>query len=127
MLDSGARLAFGSDAPVETLDVFAGLHAAVTRRDADGEPQSGWHREQRVGVRDAVAAYTTGPAYASGQEKSLGSLAAGRYADLIVVDRDPFTVSSAALRETRVLGTMIEGIWVWQSPDVEFGGPRQGG
>jgi predicted amidohydrolase YtcJ len=127
MLDSDVRLAFGSDAPVERLDVFAGLHAAVTRRDLDNEPQAGWHREQRVSVRDAVSAYTSGPAWASGQDATLGCLSTGHYADLIVVDRDPFAVSSTTLKDTRVLATMIEGIWVWQSPDVEFGGPRHSG
>lgn len=125
VLDSGARLVFGSDAPVENLDVFAGLYAAVTRRDADGEPRGGWHPEQRVTIRDALTAYTIGPAWASGQETTLGSLAPGRYADLIVVDRDPFAVRARALHDTRVLATMIEGVWVWQAPDAEFGGPRQ--
>jgi predicted amidohydrolase YtcJ len=125
MLDAGARLAFGSDAPVETLDVFAGLHAAVTRQRPDGEPRGGWHPEERISISDALAAYSVGPAWASGQQDLLGSLIAGHHADLIVVDRDPLALEPRDLLHTRVLATMIEGVWVWQSPDVDFGGPRQ--
>lgn len=125
ILDSGAALAFGSDAPIESLDVFAGIHAAVTRQRADGEPSAGWHAEQRVTVREALAAYTTGAAFAAGVEDDVGSLAVGRQADLIVVDRDPLAIRPAELPHVRVLGTMIEGIWVWQAPGAELGGPRQ--
>ena len=87
--DSGAVLAFGSDCPVEPLDPWLGLHAAVTRERADGQPRGGWHPEQRLDARAALAAYTVGAAYASGEERLKGSLAPGRLADLVVLARDP--------------------------------------
>ncbi len=124
LLDHGTRLAFGSDSPIETLNVFAGIHAAVTRQDPEGKPPGGWYPEQRVSAYEAVASYTMGPAWAAGQEKTLGSLASGKQADLIVLDRSPFTVPATELIQTRVLATMIEGVWVWQAQDVDLGGPR---
>jgi hypothetical protein len=127
LLDAGARLAFGSDAPIEPLDVMAGIHAAVNRSTAAGEPTGGWRPEQRVTVGEALAAYTTGPAFASGQETQAGCLAPGNPADLIVLDRDPVTSPPADLAGIRVRATMIEGVWVWQAPDVDLGGPRHAG
>jgi predicted amidohydrolase YtcJ len=124
LLDRGARLAFGSDAPVETLDVFAGLHAAITRQAPSGEPRGGWWPDERITVREALHAYTLGAAWACGQEDALGSLAVGKRADLIVLDRDPLQVPPRDLLATRVLGTMIDGVWVWQAHHVDFGGPR---
>jgi predicted amidohydrolase YtcJ len=122
--ESGATLAFGSDAPIETLDVFAGLHAATTRQDDRGEPRDGWRPGQTISRLDALRAYTLGPAIASGQEHHLGTLEVGRIADLIVVDGHPLGGPTSALGQVSVLGTMIEGVWVWQSPAVDFAGPR---
>ncbi len=111
-LDAGATLAFGSDAPVESLNPFLGLHAAVTRRRADGTPgPEGWHPEQRLTVEEALRAFTLGAAYAGYLEHRVGSLVVGKLADLIVVDRDPFTCDPMAIKDTRVLGTMIDGEW----------------
>jgi predicted amidohydrolase YtcJ len=119
---AGARLAFGSDAPVESPNVFAGIHAAVQRKPSD--KVEGWHPEEAVSVASALVAYTAGPAVASGQEKSLGSLLEGRRADLIVLDVDPFECSPERLADIQVLATMIDGVWVWQLPEVDFAGPR---
>lgn len=124
ILASGAALAFGSDAPIETLDVFAGIHAAVTRQSAAGDPRGGWHPEQRLTVRQALHAYTAGAAHAAGLEDEVGSLCVGSQADLIVVDRDPLAIEPAELLAVQVLGTMIEGVWVWQSPGAAIAGPR---
>jgi predicted amidohydrolase YtcJ len=126
LLDAGATLAFGSDAPVESLDVFAGIHAAVTRQGPGHLPRDGWHPEQRLSVHEAIHGFTAGPALASGQSDELGTLQAGRRADLIVVDHDPFTVSARDLAALRVQATMIDGIWVWQAQDVDLAGPRHG-
>lgn len=123
ILDHGARLALGTDAPIEPLDAFANLHAAVTRQGRDGLPSGGWHPEQRLTLAEALAAYTQGAAWAGGQDRDLGSLDPGKCADLIVVDRDPFETPAAELHTTRVLATMIDGSWVWQAPDASFGGP----
>lgn len=124
LLNAGARLAFGSDAPIETLDVFAGIHAALTRQTADGNPRGGWHPAQRLDIVQALHAYTLGAAWASGQEVDLGSLEAGKCADLIVLDRDPLELAPSELLRVRVLGTMIEGVWVWQAPGTDLAGPR---
>lgn len=111
-LKAGATLAFGSDAPVESLNPFLGIHAAVTRRRADGAPgPDGWYPDQRLTVEQAVRGFTLGAAYAGYMENRIGSLTAGKYADLIVLDRDIFTCDPMAIQEMQVLGTMVNGEW----------------
>lgn len=127
LLVAGARLAFGSDAPIEALDVFAGVHAAVTRRRAQDGPRGGWRVEQAVDVRTALQAYTAGPAWAAGLEDQLGSLEVGKRADLIVLDRDPLEIPPGELLDLAVRATMIDGVWVWQAPGIELPGPRHDG
>jgi hypothetical protein len=115
-LDHGARLAFGSDAPVESANPFHGIHAAVTRRRADGSPgPAGWFPEQRLPVRAALAGFTSGPAYAAGMDDRLGQLSAGFLADLIVIETDPFTCDPEELYAIQPVATMVGGDWVWQS------------
>jgi len=114
-LQHGARLAFGSDAPVEVLNPFLGLHAAVTRQRVDGSPgPQGWYGEQRLTLQEALEGFTIGPAYAAGVEDRLGQLAAGYLADLIVLDNDPFLCDLADLHSIQPVATMIGGEWVWQ-------------
>ena len=114
-LNAQAHLAFGSDSPVESFNPFLGIHAAVTRRRADGSPQpDGWYPEQRLTVAEAVHGFTLGAAYASYEEARKGSLAPGKLADLIVLDRDIFTIDPMEIAETIVLATMIDGQWVQQ-------------
>ncbi len=115
-LDAGALLAFGSDAPVENFNPFWGIHAAVTRRRADGSPGlEGWYPEQRLTVAEAVRGFTLGAAYAGYMEDRLGSLTPGKLADLIVLDRDIFTCDPMEIIDTQVLGTMVEGEWKWRT------------
>jgi len=115
-LERRARLAFGSDAPVESPDPFLGLHAAVTRRRPDGSPgPEGWHPELRLTVREALQAFTSGPAYAGYAEQRLGRLAPGCLADLIVLDEDPLEVEPERLIELRPRATMLGGEWVWEA------------
>ncbi len=106
---TGARLAFGSDAPVEAPDPFAGLAAAFTRQDAAGEPFGGWLPEQRITREAALLAFTHGAAHAGFAEQRFGRLAPGLRADFVVVDRDPLLASPEELRQTRVLSTWIGG------------------
>ncbi len=114
-LEQGATLAFGSDAPVESPNPFWGIHAAVTRRRADGTPgPDGWVSAQRLTVLEALTAYTRGAAYAAGMEARLGRLAPGCLADLLVLDEDPFTCDPAQLRAIHPVGTMVAGEWVWR-------------
>lgn len=114
LLQSGTKLAFGSDAPVESPNPWWGIHAAVTRRRHDGTPSpNGWYPEQRLALADAIAGYTTGAAYAAGQENSLGRIAPGFLADLVVLEENPYTIDSDALSTIRPVATMVNGEWVW--------------
>ncbi len=113
-LDYGAHLAFGSDAPVESPNPFWGLHAAITRRRADGSPSvEGWYPEQKLNLTEALSAYTLGAAYAANAEDRLGKLAEHYHADLIVLDEDIFTIDPDALFTLQTSATMVGGDWVW--------------
>jgi predicted amidohydrolase YtcJ len=115
-LQHGARLAFGSDAPVESPNPFLGLHAAVTRRRPDGTPgPNGWYPEQKLTLAEAVSAYTLGAAYAANAEHRLGILAPGFLADLIVLEQDPFACPPDSLLSMQSFSTMVGGEWVWKS------------
>jgi predicted amidohydrolase YtcJ len=110
--NAGAVLAFGSDAPIETPDPLTGIYAALTRRRADGTPgPEGWYPEERLSLETTIAAYTQGPAFAAEMEDRLGMLAPGYLADMVLFDRDLFTVPSEAILETSILGTMVGGTW----------------
>jgi predicted amidohydrolase YtcJ len=114
-LEHGGILAFGSDAPVEDPNPFLGLHAAVTRRRLDGTPgESGWYPAQKLTVTEALAGYTTGPAFAAGMEDRLGKLAPGYLADLLVLDVNPFDCDPHHIRDIHPTSTMVGGEWVWQ-------------
>lgn len=115
-LDRGARLAFGSDAPVEPLDPLLGIHAAVTR-ERDGQPRGGWHPEARLSLHESLLGFTGGPAYAARMEDRLGKLAVGFLADLIVLDRDIYQIEPEAILELNVLGTMVGGEWRFREFD----------
>ena len=109
-LDHGARIAFGSDAPVEPFDPLLGIHAAVTRQRA-GQPAGGWYPEARLSLHESLLGFTQGPAYAAGMENRLGKLSTGYLADLIVLDRDITQVEPAAIPQLKVLGAMVDGRW----------------
>ena len=109
LLTSGARMAFGSDAPVELPDPFAGMAAAISREGPDGQPAGGWQPQERVTRAEALAGYTSGAAYAGFAEQKFGRIAPGLRADFILVDTDPMTASPAQIRATRVLETWIGG------------------
>ena len=120
LLEAGTRLAFGSDAPVESPNPFWGLHAAVSRQRADGSPgPNGWYPEQKLSLTEALQGFTTGAAYAAGMENRLGQLAPGFLADLLVLDQDIFIADPEEIRKMRPLGTMIAGEWVHLDPDFE--------
>lgn len=106
---SGARLAFGSDMPVESPNPFPGLAAAITREDANGEPFGGWQPQERVSREVALAGFTSGAAYAGFAEDRLGLLQPGYRADFLIVDTDPLESTPAQLRATKVIETWIGG------------------
>ena len=109
-LDQGARIAFGSDAPVEPFNPWLGIHAAVTRQ-RNGQPPDGWRPEARLGLHEALLGFTQGPAYAAGMEDRLGRLAPGYLADMIVVDCDPYGLPPEELATVKVLGAIVDGKW----------------
>lgn len=115
-LNFGAHLAFGSDAPVESPNPFLGLHAAITRRRADGTPSAeGWYPEQKLTLAEALSAYTLGAAYAANAEDRLGKLSEGYLADLIVLEQDIFSIDPNDLLSIHAAATMINGEWVYTS------------
>ena len=109
LLDHGALLAFGSDAPVEVPNAAHGLHAAVTRERADGTPPGGFVPGQRVPLDVALAAYTSGPARLAGSWPRLGRLAPGARADLVVWSADLHRLEPGALRDAFARLTLLEG------------------
>ena len=116
----GTRMAFGSDAPVEPCNPFLGLQAAVTRRRPIGEPgPEGWFPEERLSMKTALRGFTTAAAYAGGWDETIGQLAPGFYADLIVIDRDPFSIPPQELQFITPEKTMVNGEWVWQAQGAD--------
>jgi predicted amidohydrolase YtcJ len=111
---SGATLAFGSDAPVESMNPWFGLHAAVTRQRPDGTPAGGWRPEQCLSVGEAISAYCRGPASASAEADLKGHLAVGALADLAVLTGDPFQSSPAELRAITAAMTVVGGKVVFE-------------
>ena len=112
-LNHGVTLAFGTDYPVEPVAPFRGLYAAVTRKSEDGK--QGYFPEQKLTIEEAIAAYTTGSAYAEFAEKDKGLLAPGMLADFVVLDRDLTAIPSVQILGTRVLRTVVGGKTVYQS------------
>jgi len=109
LADSGAVLAFGSDAPVETPDPWRGLYAAVARKREDEPHRPVWYPEERVTLEEAFRGYTSGSCYAAGTEAWQGTLEAGKVADFIVLDRDPYAGPPEELLRVNVLATVVGG------------------
>lgn len=102
LLDAGARVVFGSDCPVETLDPWVGIHAAVTRERANGEPRGGWHPQEKLSVEEAVRAYTN-------------PLRVGSFGDCIVLEQNIFDVPPQEILKTQVAYTVVGGSLVYSS------------
>ncbi|WP_145268802.1 amidohydrolase family protein [Tautonia plasticadhaerens] len=117
--DAGVPLAFGSDFPVEIVSPFWGLYASLSRKDAGGMPEGGWHPEHLLSLHEALRAFTAGSAYAGFDEDRLGVLRPGMRADLTVIDRDPFALPAEEVRRARVTETIVDG-------EVAFEGPGAG-
>lgn len=113
-LHQGSRIACGSDFPVESPNPFFGIHAAVTRQDASGQPIAGWYPNQAMSLKEAFRCFTLDAAYAGHAENSLGSLEPGKWADFIVVDQDLFKMPTYDIYKTGVLQTWVAGKPVYQ-------------
>ena len=114
LLDRDAPLAFGSDWTVAPLDPMLGVYAAVTRRTLDDKHPGGWVPEQKISVGEALRAYTYGNAWATFNEQNWGTLAAGRLADVVVLERDPFAVAPESLGTIKPRYTIVGGRLVYQ-------------
>jgi hypothetical protein len=113
-LDRGVVVAFGSDSPYDRLGIMAGVAAAVTRHTPDGRPGSeGWNPAARVSLAEALAAYTTGPAWACGMERVLGRIAPGALADAVVFERPLADVPREAVHAQRPIATLFAGEWAY--------------
>ncbi|MDQ6872473.1 MAG: amidohydrolase [Gemmatimonadota bacterium] len=115
--DSGARLAFGSDWFVAPATPLEGIYAAVTRRTLDDKHPDGWIPEQKIGVEDALRAYTSAGAYASFEEGEKGTLARGKLADVVIIDRDLTRIPPETIREARIMYTIVGGRVVFDRGD----------
>ncbi|HYK06883.1 MAG TPA: amidohydrolase, partial [Gaiellaceae bacterium] len=113
LLESGALVANGSDAPVEELDPIAGIAAGVLR-SIDERPA--WRPEEALTVEQALHATCVAPTFLSGDERRRGRLLPGMLADLVVLDRDPLAVEPEELRDLQVVATMVGGRWTYNSP-----------
>jgi len=113
-LKQGSRIACGSDFPVEAPNPFFGIHAAVTRQDANNLPAGGWYPAQAMTLTEALRCFTLDAAYAGHQEESIGSLEAGKQADFIVIDQDMFAMPAQDIHKIGVLQTWVAGHQVFQ-------------
>jgi predicted amidohydrolase YtcJ len=116
-LKRGVVLAFGTDYPVEAVTPFRGLYAAETRQSENGKKT--YYPEQKISIEQAMAAYTSGPAFAEFAEKQKGKLEPGMLADLVVLDRDITAVLPAKLLEMQVLRTVVGGKTVYEASNTK--------
>ena len=115
--ETGAGLTFNADNPGSDHSIFYGLHSAITRQDKEQQPEGGWYPEQAVNADEAVRAYTHWSAYASFREQETGIIESGRWADLTVMDLDPFLLadeSPADILNGRILMTVVDGNVVYE-------------
>ncbi len=113
--DSGARLALGSDFPVESVDPRLGLYAATTRSDAEGQPPGGWRPEEKLTAYEALRGFTLDAAHAGFAEDEVGSLEPGKRADFVVLAEDPLAIDPARLRALTVQATYVDGRVVYEA------------
>jgi predicted amidohydrolase YtcJ len=109
LLNTGVIIPNGSDFPVEEVNPLISFHSAVSRQDASNWPPGGWYPDQVMTRDEALKAMTIWPAYAGFQEKTMGSITPGKYADFVILDRDIMTVPASEILATRVMSTWIGG------------------
>jgi predicted amidohydrolase YtcJ len=113
VLNSGARLALGSDFPVEDVNPFFGIYSAVTRQDQTGKPEGGWYPDQKLTLAEAVRGFTHDAAYAAFEEDSRGAIEVGKLADFTIVEGDFFKAPLSDLWKTKVRMTVVGGAVVY--------------
>jgi predicted amidohydrolase YtcJ len=113
-IDGGAVIPGGSDAPVELVNPFHGIYAAVTRMGRDEKPEGGWRPEERISREDALKAFTVWGAYAAFEENIRGSIEPGKLADFAVIDRDILRCRDVDIKDASVKAAVLGG-------DVAYG------
>ena len=126
-LDHGVRMAFGTDWEVAPLDPLLTIYAAVTRATLEGKNPNGWFPEQKLSVAEAIEAYTMGSAYAEFQEKEKGSITTGKFADMVLLSDDIFSIAPERIRDVRVLKTLVGGRLVFDAGAASQSGPKRSG
>lgn len=116
VVGAGIPLAAGSDLPVDDESPLTGLHSAITRQNAGGEPEGGWHPDQRLTLTEALRAYTLGPAYAAFEEDRKGRIAPGQWADLTILAKDVRAIPTSEIPRVEVLGTLVGGRFAHRDP-----------
>ncbi|MCX7553575.1 amidohydrolase [Marinicella sp. S1101] len=119
LFDAGVVVASGSDFPVELINPFHGLHAAVTRQNHQNQPPGGWYKDQAMSVEQALQSFTINAAFAAHAEDFSGSLEVGKQADFIVVNQDIFVVDPAEIWKTEVLETWVGGVKIFKRDVTE--------
>ena len=114
LVDKGVRLSFGTDWPVAPLNPMLTLYAATTRATLDGRNPNGWVPEQKIGIVEAMAAHTSGSAFAEFQEVEKGTVARGKLADMVILGEDVFNIPAARIKDVKVLTTIVGGRVVHQ-------------
>lgn len=109
LVDAGAKVAFGTDWPVEPLNPMLGLYAAVTREYPEGGPAGGWQPSEKLSMEQAIKFYTLGSAYAEFMENKKGVIEPGKFADIIVLSNNLFEIPPQKILETQVLMTIFNG------------------
>ncbi|MBU1638749.1 amidohydrolase, partial [bacterium] len=122
---AGARLAFGSDWPVENIDPLLGIHAAVTRQHPSGWPQGGWQAQECLTVEAALQAYTSGSAYAARWEQEGGTVAKGKWADFTILSKNILESPAKEILDTKVEMTVVGGEVVYERTRAEGGGMKE--
>lgn len=114
MMAHGVHVPFGTDWPVESMNPYLGLYAAVTRQSVDGQPPGGWWPEERITIEDAIRNYTAEGAYASFEEKDKGQIAAGMLADFVVHTKDLLTVEPKEILQTEPEVVIFDGRVIYE-------------
>lgn len=114
VLSAGGRLALGSDFPVESADPLLGLYAAVTRQDVEGRPEGGWRPGEKLSRDEALRGFTADAAWSLFLDEEVGSIEAGKRADLVVFDRDLMAVEESEIPRLRVEWTILDGSVVYE-------------
>jgi predicted amidohydrolase YtcJ len=114
LLNTGVIIPDGSDFPVEEVNPLISFHSAVSRQDETNWPQGGWYPDQVMTRAEALKAMTIWPAYAGFQEKIMGSISPGKYADFVVLDRDIMAIPASEILQTRVKSTWLGGKSVYE-------------